>query len=73
MRVVLRSLALALDRRDLGAKPVNLCPGALQLVLELHDAPLLLDQKRAAERELQLQLGLRAQRDGRLLRHLSRL
>ena len=50
--VIIRTLPLPLHSSDLRAKPVDLCPSALQLVLELHDSPLLLHQEAAAKREL---------------------
>ena len=50
--VIIRTLPLPLHSSDLRAKPVDLCPSALQLILKLYDSPLLLHQKAAAKRQL---------------------
>lgn len=50
--VIIRTLPLPLHGSDLRAKPVDLRPSALQLILKLYDSPLLLHQKAAAKRQL---------------------
>ena len=50
--IIIRTLPLPLHSSDLRAKPVDLCPSALQLILKLYDSPLLLHQKAAAQRQL---------------------
>jgi|TARA_B100000513_G_scaffold195582_2_gene126581 hypothetical protein len=71
MRVILVALAFPLDGCDLGAQPIDLGPRPLKLVLQLHDAPLLLHQEASTQREFELELCLSAQRDGRVLLHVT--
>ena len=71
--VLLVGRAVALERAELRAQPLDLRPRALQLVLQLNDAPLLLNEQRAAQRELELELGLRGERDGPRLEALVRV
>ena len=47
--IIIGALPLPLHSSDLGAKPIDLSPSALQLILKLYDSPLLLHQKAAAK------------------------